>query len=72
MRHSCTVEAAGENFHQFFAVVGDAAAAAAQSETGADEHGEADFSGEVETVAQIVDQRGAGDVQTDADHRVLE
>ena len=53
------IEAAGQNLHQLFAVVGDAAAGAAEREAGADEDREAELAGEVETVAQIVDQRGS-------------
>ena len=66
------VEAAGEDFHELFAVVGDAAAGAAEGEAGADDDGEAELAGEVEAVAEVVDERGAGDVEADADHRVFE
>ena len=66
------IEAAGEDFHQLFAVVGDAAAGAAEGEAGADEDGEAELAGEVEAVAQVVDQRGARHVEADADHGVFE
>ncbi len=66
------VEAAGENLHQLFAVVGDAAAGAAEGEAGADEDREAELAGEVEAVAQVVDQSGLGDFEADADHGVFE
>ena len=66
------VEAARENLHQLFAVVGDAAAGAAEREAGADENREAELAGEVEAVAQVVDERGAWHFEADADHRVLE
>ena len=66
------IEAAGEDLHQLFAVVGDAAARAAEREAGADEDREADLAGEVEAVAQVVDQRGLRNFEADADHRVFE
>ena len=66
------IEAAGEDLHQFFAVVGDAAAGAAEGEAGTNEDGEAELGGEVEAVAQVVDERGARNVEADADHRIFE
>ncbi len=70
--HRREVEAAGENLHQLFAVVGDAAAGAAEGEAGTDEHRKAELAGKVEAVAQIVDQRGLRDFEADANHRVFE
>ena len=70
--HGREIEAAGEDFHQLFAVVGDASAGAAEGEAGADDDGEADFSGELEAVFQIVDQRGFRHVEADALHGVFE
>jgi len=59
-RHSWTVKdrGRGEDFHQLFAVVGDAAAGAAEGEAGADEDGKTELGGEIEAVAEVVDQRG--------------
>ena len=70
--HRREVEAAGEDLHQLFAVVGDAAAGAAEREAGADEHREAELAGEVEAVAQVVDQRRFRNFEADAEHRVFE
>ena len=66
------IEAAGEDFQQLFAVVGDAAAGAAEGEAGADDDRETNFSGEFEAVFQIVDQRGFRDVEADLLHGVFE
>ncbi len=66
------IEAARENFHQLLAVVGDAAARAAEREAGTDEHRETELAGVVEAVAKIVDERGTRDFEADANHRVLE
>src|SRR5579863_761608 len=54
------IEAAGENFHEFFAVVGDAAAAAAEREGWANDDRKTDFAGKFEAVFEIVDQRRFG------------
>src|SRR5215470_10441839 len=70
--HGRQVEAAGEDFHQLFAVKGDAAAGAAERERWADDHGEADFAGELEAVFEVVDESGFWDVEADLLHRVLE
>ena len=51
------IEAAREKFQQLFAVVGDAAAGAAQRERGAQDDRETDLAAEVDAVFQIVDQR---------------
>jgi hypothetical protein len=45
---------------------------AAEGEGGADDDGETDFGGEVEAVAQVVDERGSRNVKADAGHRILE
>ncbi len=66
------IEAAGQQLDQLFAIVGDAAAGAAQGEARAQDHREANLAGELEAVAKVVDQRGFGDVETDAGHGVLE
>src|SRR5581483_4253127 len=50
----------------------NAAAGTPQRERRADDHGETDFGRKLEAVFQIVDQRGFGDVEADAGHRVLE
>ena len=62
----------GENFHQLFAVVSDAAAGAAESETGADDDREADLAGKFEAVFEIVNERGFRHVKADALHSVFE
>ncbi len=51
------VQPTSQNLHQLFAVVGDAAAGAAQRETGTDEHRKAELRGKLQTVAQVVHQR---------------
>ncbi len=66
------IEAAGEDFHQLFAVVGDAAAGASEGEAGAADDREADFAGEFDAVFEIADQRGFWDVEADALHGVFE
>ncbi len=65
------IEAARENFHQFLAVVGDAAARAAEREAGTDEHREAELVGVVEAVAEIVDERRTRNIEADADHCIF-
>ena len=51
------IEAAREQFQQLFAVVGNAAAGAAERERGTQNDREADLAAEVDPVFQIVDQR---------------
>jgi len=70
--HRRKVEAAGEDFHQFLAVVGDAAAGASEREAGTDDDRKADFAGEFEAVFKVVDERGFRHVEADALHRVFE
>ncbi len=70
--HGREVEAAGEDLHHLFAVVGDAAAGAAKGEAGTDENRKAELAGEVETVAQVVYERGTRNLKADADHCVFE
>ena len=59
------VEAASEEFEQFVAVVGDAAAGAAERERGTEDDRESDLAGEIDPVFQIVDQGGLGHVEAD-------
>ena len=66
------IQAAGQHFEQLFAVVGDAAARAAQSEARPHDYREADLSGKFKTVSQIVDERGLWNVEADLLHRVFE
>src|ERR1035441_8649596 len=66
------IEAAGEDFHQLFAVVGNASAGAAECEARTDDDWEANLSGEFDAVFQIVDERRFGDVEANALHRVFE
>src|ERR1039458_852662 len=66
------IEASSQDFHQLLSVVGDAAAGSAEGKAGTNEDGEPELVGEVEAVAQVVDQRGPGNVKADADHRILE
>ena len=70
--HRREIEAARQNLHQLFAVVGDAAAGAAQREAGAQDDREADLAGELQAVFQIVDQRRLRNVEADLLHRVFE
>ena len=70
--HGREIEAAGQHFAEFFAVVGDAAAGAAESERGTNDDGEADLARELEPVFRVVDQRRLGDVEADLLHRVFE
>src|SRR5260370_26473646 len=66
------VEAAGQDFHQFFAVIGNTSARAAQSERGPDDDREADFAGELNAIFQIVDERRFRHIESDALHSVFE
>ena len=58
--------------HQFFAVVSNAAAGAAERERWADDDRESDLAGELEAVFQIVDQRRFRHVEADPLHRIFE
>jgi len=66
------IESAGEQFQQFVAVVGDAAAGAPKRERWPQDHREADLAAEVDAVFQIVDQRRFRHVEADGGHRVFE
>ena len=66
------IEAARQNLHQLFAVVGDAAAGAAQRKARPDQHRKTDLAGEIQAVAKIVHQRRLGNIEADANHRVFE
>src|SRR5229473_2291360 len=65
-------ESSSEDFEKLFAVVGHASAGAAEGERRAHDHGESDFSGELQAVFQIGYQRGFRHVETDALHGVFE
>ena len=64
--HGREVEAARQQFQQLFAVVGDAAAGAAQGERRTQDHRKAELAGELQAVFQVVDQRRARHLETDA------
>ena len=66
------IEAARQQFQQLFAVVGDAAAGAAERERRPQDHRETDLAAEVDAVFQIVDQRRLRHVEADGGHRVFE
>ena len=70
--HRRQIETAGEHFHQFFAVVGDAAARAAQSERWANDDREADLAGKLDAVFKVADERRLRHVEPDALHRIFE
>ena len=53
--HWREIETAGEHFHQFFAIVGNAAATAAQRERWTNDDGETNFPGELKPIFQIID-----------------
>ncbi len=66
------VQSAGQNLHQLFAVVCNAAARATQSEAGPDQHRETELRGKLQAVAQVVHQRRLRNLEADAQHGVLE
>ncbi len=66
------IEAAGEDLHQLFAVVRDAAAGAAEGEAGADDDRKAQLGGELKAVADIVDEHRLRHVEANLVHRVFE
>ena len=70
--HRREIESAGQHFQQLFAVVSDAAAAAAQRERRTHDDREANLAGEFQTVFQIVHQRRLGNIEADLLHRVFE
>ncbi len=72
LAHGREIEAAAENLQHFFAVIGDAAARAAQRERWPDDHRETDLAGELDAIFRVVDQRRLGHVEPDALHRVFE
>src|SRR5579864_5434739 len=70
--HRGEIEAAGEEFHELFAIEGDAATGTAERERGTDDDRKANLAGELQSVLKIVHQRGLGNVESDLLHRVLE
>src|ERR1700722_265839 len=66
------IEASGEDFHQLFAVVGDAAARATKCEAWANNYGKADLAGKLDAIFQIIDERRFRNVEADALHRIFE
>ena len=66
------VEPALDQFHHLFAVVGDAAAGAAQREAGPQDHRVRDALGEFQRVVEIVDQLRFRALQADAAHGIFE
>ncbi len=66
------VEADLEQFDHFFAVIGDAAAGAAQGEAGAQDDGVADALRELEAVVEVIDQLRLRALEADVAHGVLE
>ena len=66
------IEAARQQFQQLFAVVGNAAAGAAERERRPQDHREADLAAEVDAVFQIVDQRRFRHIEADGGHRIFE
>src|SRR5581483_9300220 len=66
------VEALGEEVHELFAVVGDAAAAAAEGERRTQNEWEPELAAEFKTVFEIVYEGGAWDVEANLRHRVFE
>src|SRR5579872_1305365 len=66
------IKAAGQNFHQLFAVVADAAAASTQREGRTHDDRKANFPGEFQAIFQIVYECRFRNVQTDLLHRVFE
>src|SRR5256885_11621835 len=69
--HGREIEAASKHVEQFFAVIGHAAAGAAEGERRAHDDWKANLSGKLETVFEIVDQRGFWNIQADLLHRVF-
>src|SRR5262249_34906582 len=59
-------QAAGDDLVELLGVVGDAAAAAAQGEGGADDGGEADLLEELAGVGEVGDGLGGGDLEAKA------
>ena len=70
--HRGQIQAAGEEFHEFFAIEGDAATGTAERERGTDDDWKANFAGELQSVLKIVHKRGLGNVESDLLHRVFE
>ena len=66
------IESAGQHFQHLFAVVSDAAAAAAQGERRPHNDRKPDLAGKFQAVFQIVDQRRLGNIEADLLHRVFE
>src|SRR5262249_53666371 len=66
------LETGSKNFKQFLAVIGHAAAGATEGKAGTNDHRKSDFSRELETVFQIVDQRRFRHIKADALHGILE
>ena len=70
--HGAERQAALQDLHQLFFVIGDAAAGAAHGETGAEDAGIADTAGKLEARGDRVDELGLRRFETDLAHRVLE
>ena len=66
------IEAALADFHEFLAVVGDAAAGTAHGEGRADDAGEADLVEHLQRLFHAVRQRRARRFQTDTGHGLAE
>jgi len=66
------VQPPSQDLQQFFAIVGKAAAAAAQRERRANDRREPNLDGKLQAVLQVVDQRRSRNVQADAGHGVFE
>ncbi len=66
------IEAAGQNFQQFFAVVGDAAAGSAQGKRRTHNHRKADLASKFQTISQVIHQQRTGHVEPDLEHGVFE
>ncbi len=65
-------EAVGDHVVEFVAVVGDAAAGAAEGEAGAEDAGEADVVSDGAGLVQVVGEAGAGALEADGVHGLLE
>src|SRR6266550_6855599 len=66
------IEAARENIEQFFAIIRNAPARAAEGEARTYDYREADLASDFQPVFQIVHQGRFGDIKPDALHRIFE
>ena len=66
------IKTAAQDIHEFFAVVGYAAARTTEGKRWTDDYGKADLGCEIGTVTNIVYQRGARNIEADTRHGVLE